>query len=672
MKETLHIYLRVSSQIQETEGTSLITQEQSGIDLSRQLGMDYQIHNEGGSSSNYDNLDNRPVMLKLLKLMDEGVVKNLYVWNTDRISRNQITFFTIRQKMIKNKVTLYTSNGKYNSENYMENMILGILSEVSQYDNRVRTERSRLGKLEKVKNNFWRGGDPPFGYKLFNDGNGNKLVEDENESKWVRFIFVRYSEGTTIKEIKTILETNKVVTRRGHSNWSLGSLQVILRNDTYIGIDTFVDKKSNLTITNNIPPLVGIKLWDEVQERRKRILQRKNQINKSKNFYLFRDFMECQCGTPIGGRIYKKKFIKHYYCPLSERKFNRSSVDYRTCSMKKCLNIPTTDTILWTHIINILSDTMIIKGKMIESGLFGIGKNRNELELEKSRILDEINQHHIGLKKIERGFVDLESQFLISHYPSIKVYEGIKKKLLKEHQNILLKIEDLKNNLQQVGNEGRWFDWIDRFGDEIRTKQDIPDIQKRDVLKSILNRIIVDYDHSSKVHQLTIHFKVPVMIGDEGSSQTTRMEIVPPTRGRKPKNQTNLISNYSTVINGVSNGGISNHRSKVQNYDPIKGHSLRLSVVLRLSNLWTSHYSPYQQELFNIITNLHNQGWNFKVISDWFNDNGYSTPRGKVFKENIVWSIYTKKNRSITRFSREYDPIINDIGIDVINYVPVP
>ena len=98
-----------------------------------------------------------------------------------------------------------------------------------------------------------------------------------------------------------------------------------------------------------------------------------------------------------------------------------------------------------------------------------------------------------------------------------------------------------------MGNEGQWFDWIDRFGDDIRTKQDIPDIQKRDVLKSLLNRIVVDYDHHMKVHQLTIHFKIPVIIGDEGSSQTTRLKIVPPTHGRKPKNQTNLISNYSTV-----------------------------------------------------------------------------------------------------------------------------
>ena len=73
------------------------------------MDMDYQIHNEGGISSSKDTLENRPVMLNLLKMMDEGKVKNLYVWNTDRLSRNQITWYTIRQKMVKNGVVLKTT-----------------------------------------------------------------------------------------------------------------------------------------------------------------------------------------------------------------------------------------------------------------------------------------------------------------------------------------------------------------------------------------------------------------------------------------------------------------------------------------------------------------------------------------------------------------------------------
>jgi hypothetical protein len=91
------------------------------------------------------------------------------------------------------------------------------------------------------------------------------------------------------------------------------------------------------------------------------------------------------------------------------------------------------------------------------------------------------------------------------------------------------------------------------------------------------------------------------------------------------------------------------------------------------SNLWIPPYSPYQQELFDIISKFHDKdGWNFKQISDWLRDNNYLTPRGHPFTQSHTWSIYQKKNRSIKRFSRQFDDTITDMSIDVDGYIPVP
>jgi site-specific DNA recombinase len=549
MKDTLHIYIRVSTTIQEEEGTSLKTQKEIGVELSKKLGMSYQIHNEGGMSSSKDTLDNRPILLNILTQMDEGIIKNLYVWNTDRLSRNQITWYTIRQKMVKNGVVLYTSNGIHNTTDFMENMILGILSEVSQYDNMVRTERSRLGKIEKVKLNYWRGGDCPFGYKLSSDGKGNKLVENEKESIWVRYIYSEYSKGTPLKEVKSVLEKNGIQTRRRNDLWSMGSLQVILRNEIYQGYDLFVDKKSKMTIRNTIPQLISNKLWSEVQERRKKLLTRKNQINRTTRFYLFRDFLKCECGTPMGGRIKTEKFIRQYYCPLSERKFNNSYKSDIECNMKKCLNIPTTDKILWNKIIDILSDTIELKKTLKEKTIVGISLKSRDLKNEIKSKEDRIVELTKTKNDLEKGIVEIETNKVLNQYPSEEIYSSLKKDLTKRFNIIKSEIEDVRNSLTLVGNQERWFEWIDNFGNHIRSKRDIPEVLKKEVLNSVLDFILVDYDHQEKVHRLNINFKIPVIIRNHQKKRTNSNEFIltPSKTLVKSNDQLSSVENYSTV-----------------------------------------------------------------------------------------------------------------------------
>jgi hypothetical protein len=451
--------------------------------------------------------------------------------------------------MVKNGVVLYTSNGIHDTQDFMENMVLGILSEVSQYDNKVRTERSRLGKIEKVKLNFWRGGDCPFGYMLKRDGVGNRLVENEEESKWVQFIYREYGKGTPLKEIKSILEKNGIKTRRENLYWSLGSLQVILRNETYLGFDEFIDKKTNLKIKNSIPQIIPNKLWGEVQERRKLKLLRKGQLNRTTNFYLFRDFLICSCGTPIGGRIKVNKNVRHYYCPLSERKFNKKFDDGLKCNMKRCLNIPTTDKVLWEKIVEILSNTNELKDWMRTKTLIVKSiKSKEMVEVIKQKE-QKITDLTKTLNDLEKGLVKVETEQILNHYPSVEVYNSLKKDLTKKYNETKSDIEDIRNSLIQIGNDELWYDWLERFGNEVKDKQNISDTLKKDLLRLVLKDIHVGYDSNEKVHILTLNFKIPVIFRDEDRPKGGRNQVIvkPPKSGRKPINQNEPFLDYSTV-----------------------------------------------------------------------------------------------------------------------------
>ena len=217
--------------------------------------------------------------------------------------------------------------------------------------------------------------------------------------------------------------------------------------------------------------------------------------------------------------------------------------------------------------------------------------------------------------------------------------------------------------MKEIGNHKRWFDWIDTFGNFIKNQRDISDNLKKRLLKAVIDFIVVDYDTIEKVHRLKVQFKIPVFQKVKEKNDKNRVfdsfkSLI------KSIDQNSPVHNYSTVIESFP--------TLLDRNSVSQGYSLRFSLELTSANLWLPPYSTYQQELFDLISKLHDEdGLNFKQISDWLNDHHYLTPRGHTFMQKHVWSIYQKKNRSIKRFSREFKDVISDMKIDVVDYVPV-
>ena len=549
--ETLHILTRVSSQTQTESkgGTSLTTQRQKGIELSKTLGMDYEIYDEGGTSSSNDSLESRPVLLNLLKRIDQGIVKNIYVWNTDRLSRNTTTWFLIRKKMVDNSVVLYTSTGKYDTTGDMENLILGILSEISQYDNKIRTSRSRLGKLEKVKSNYYRGGDPLFGYKIVKKERGSLLVPDEFESYYVQMIYNLYGEGYTTKEIKNYLEKKKVKTRRGNDIWSLGSLQVILRNSSYTGIETFKDKKTGQVITSTIPSIISKKLFERVQDRRKQQLLRRGQFNRTVRKFLFRNYMFCSCGRPIGGRVNESKGLNHYYCPLSERIFKMSNKPVERCDMKKCLEIEYVEKFLWNSIVEVISDS----DSLVTEFEKHLKSNKKKLSVHKGQKDERVIDRLIVLKDkketITKSLVEVEKQNLINGYSSPDVYKSLKNSLESDLKKLSIEIEEINNLRKKVGKQNSWINNIKQLGTYFKTQKEWSLELRVKVLKTILETIVVSYNNEDLTHELHTTLKIPLDTVATNTGRKTPLvcTIKPSETPLKTRKSTRKLVHYSTV-----------------------------------------------------------------------------------------------------------------------------
>jgi len=200
------------------------------------------------------------------------------------------------------------------------------------------------------------------------------------------------------------------------------------------------------------------------------------------------------------------------------------------------------------------------------------------------------------------------------------------------------------------------------LGKLFKTKTIIDDSDKKTILNRIIDKIVLDYNSVDKVHHLELHFKIPLMFSDSlFCLKTFKCSTFPFTSPPKTLRKSIPPQRYYSTVTEQS--------PTVHNLiDLNTNHYLVMNVRLTSSNLWLSPYSQYQQKLFNIIRNFkENDNWNFKQISDWLVENDYKTPRDKTFTHKHTWSIYTKKKRSIERFNREYEPVIKNVDIDMVD-----
>ena len=518
MKDTLHIYTRISSKSQ-LDGSSLETQKELGIKKSKDLGMKPKLWNEGAKSSHHEDLLNRPKMVELLNEIEKGEIKHLFVYNNDRLSRNEHTQYVIKNAITKNGVILYTKDGTYDLNNPTDKLMKSLLDGVAEYDNAIRAERSRLGRINKVRNGGWYGAPPPYGYEVV-DG---KLSIHPEESKTVKKIYSWFNGGKSIADIKSTLDKSGITARRG-GLFQLQSINRLMQNTHHIGYYTFTDKKSNETIECICPPTVDETIWNRVQERRQKTFARKGQNNRTKRFYLLRNLMYCdECGSQMSGRIHELRNERLYFCPNKMRSwkkekpntnqlYKRGKVDGYGCSMTKSLNIPITDEYVWESVKKTILQSSIVKEGFKDEVLqskFSTDKQIKE-ELKNQKIKSQRLRGQ--LTKIQSTIADVETHNLLKKYDA-EVYKKIGGNLDEELKKIKGEIEQTRIRVKELGKEQKWLDWMEKYADKVGEMSDYKDEQKKEYLEGVVDKILVSLDKDTNDHHLDVVFRLP-LVGD--------------------------------------------------------------------------------------------------------------------------------------------------------------
>jgi DNA invertase Pin-like site-specific DNA recombinase len=222
------IYIRVSTK-EQLEGTSLEVQKYKCLDYSSSQKYEVtKIFEERGESAK---TTDRPALKDLLEFVAKNH-KNLYgvlVYKIDRLARDTGDHAYLKVFFRTRGVRLLSATENLEDTpvgRLIENQLAGF----AQFDNEIRTERSKNGMIEAVKQGryVWKA---PIGYiNTGGRGTSNLAFGDSSTVKKIRLLWEYIDSGCEI------FEATKKLTEEHNLHISKSNIHRMLRNKIYMGV----------------------------------------------------------------------------------------------------------------------------------------------------------------------------------------------------------------------------------------------------------------------------------------------------------------------------------------------------------------------------------------------------------------------------------------------------
>jgi DNA invertase Pin-like site-specific DNA recombinase len=522
----LGIYVRVSSKVQENDGTSIETQINEGLEFSKQMGFEPVLFNEGGKTSWNDSIDEREKLNEMFEEIIEGKFNCIWVWNLDRLGRNSVSWINIHYILVQYKVNLYVgkSSSPYDLNSEMDELVFKVLTSITTYDNKLRLKRSINGKIQSLKNGqTFVGGTIPVGFEV--DEN-KRLQVHPVESEIVKEIYRRYKDGESTMDIKVWLNSTTLKPRRSIV-WNLGSIQKILKNPLYIGKQVFefkkkypnsIDKNGKSTkreevferVEITVPPIIDSKTFEKVQKKIHDNPQNTSNNHKS----LLKGIIECgHCGRKLGHRFKGKN--NHYYGVCTEREWkNSDGSNYKHvnhCELKKSLIIEKTDNVVSDNVLKIISNSSLVKEEFKKQFLEPKFQEDSVRSKEIRSIKSQISTNLQEIEKLKQSKVRVISQHLIDEVLDKETYDSLILDIQNRMNKLENKREELNSRLERMNQYSHWINWIEEMSKQFKNFEKYKLVEKKKLFTEWMKKVVVVWNTDTKEHEFKIKFILPLV-----------------------------------------------------------------------------------------------------------------------------------------------------------------
>lgn len=305
------IYVRVSTDEQARHGYSIAAQIEKleAYCISQGWEMVKQFIDDGYSAKDL----NRPQFKEMMNIVQKGGIDVVLVYRLDRLTRSVVDLYSILQELDKYECKFKSATEVYDTTNAMGRLFITLVAAIAQWERENTAERVRMGMEKKIKLGLWKGGTPPYGYKIVD----KQLVINEDEVGVVKEVF-ELSKTLGFYTIAKQLSTKGYQTRKG-SDWHVDSVRDIANNPVYAGYLTFSEnlkeykkppREQNLYEGNHQKIISRDEFWalQDILDKRRKFGGKRETSN-----YYFSSILKCaRCGHSMSG--HKSGDKKTYRC----------------------------------------------------------------------------------------------------------------------------------------------------------------------------------------------------------------------------------------------------------------------------------------------------------------------------------------------------------------------
>jgi site-specific DNA recombinase len=247
------VYARVSTDGQEENGTSLLTQHTACINKASQLGLDVV----GSFEDTYSgaSLQKRHGLQNALAALDAGLAKTFICYDFSRYSRDEEHQQTIARRVERAGAKLVFCTIDVDVNTADGSLTFALMGAVAAAERRKIRERTMMGKRRRAE----QGKAPvrsrnPFGYKIVtkNDVIRGEFAEEQvgtyvlvaEQVEIVREIFRLYLSGQSLRKVCGWLNKQGIRTNANNPVWVPQTLKRLIQNSIYRGQAVAYRKKA--------------------------------------------------------------------------------------------------------------------------------------------------------------------------------------------------------------------------------------------------------------------------------------------------------------------------------------------------------------------------------------------------------------------------------------------